>query len=138
MILPGQWTEPTSQPRTAFDIIDKESVKQKHEEPTSVQPKRIDSDLEVQYGSDSIHSWGSAKSHSSSLDDGRADLPRPTTELKMKAIGGLFGDAVPRWEEPTAFPNDENEARLVMDKIERACGKCCFVLSNVGPLLCTY
>lgn len=121
--LPGRWTEPTSQSSERFEFIVKRSAEEKPEEPLHTQSNRIDSDLEAQYGTDSTHSWGSAESSSTSSDDSRKHLPRPTRDLKMKEIGGHFEDIIPQWEEPTVFPNNDTEARIVMDKIERASGK---------------
>ncbi len=139
MILPGRWTEPTSQPSDSFEIIYKENIREKQKEPSPTQSKRADSDLEAQYGSDSIHSWGSAESSSNSSDDSRENLPRPTQDLKMKEIGGHFGDTVPQCEEPIVFPNNDTEARYVMDKIKRACGKLVLLRhSRVMVVLKTY
>jgi len=98
-----------------------------------VQTKRIDSDLEAQYGSDSIHSWGSAESSSNSLDDSNKDLPQPTRDLKMRYIGGHFGEVIPHLDEARAFPNNDTEDRFMKDKTERARSK--LVMSDVAGLL---
>lgn len=126
-------TEPTSQPSDSCKAIDEGSVQEKHGENVYVQKRRIDSDLEAQYGSDSIHSWGSAESSSNSLDDSSKDLPQPSRDLKIKYIGGHFGEVVPQWEEARAFPNNDTEDRFMKDKTERARGK--LVISDVASLL---
>lgn len=92
-------------------------------EPSHAQPKRIDSDVEAQYGSDSLHSFTSTESSSNSSDDSRKELPQHTREFRMKEIGGHLADTIPPFRAPTTTLDDDNEAGFVAKRIKRAFGK---------------
>lgn len=93
------------------------------QEPSHAQPKPIDSDLEAQYGSDSLYSFTSTESSSNGSDNSREELPQPTREFRIKEIGGHLADTIPHVRAPTTTLDDDNKAGFVAERIKRAFGK---------------